>query len=904
MSVPILSTKLYIPPPRPDVVVRSGLLDRLDDGLRAGARLTVLSAPAGFGKTTLITSWIYDADRATASRSVAWLSLDQDDSDPTRFFAHFIAALRQIDPGIGRTALSLLGTPQALDTGGLMASLVMELAEVSDPWLLVLDDYHTVSAPGVHAALSHLLTQSLASMHIVIATRESPELPLPRMRVRGEVSELDATDLRFSEAETASYLKRLVSMPVTEDVATAVFARTEGWAAGIHLLALVLRRSAARGDESPADVLHRLSGGSRFIADYVASEVLAQQPEDVRRFLRATSVLDQMTGVLCDALTGGADGARRLAELASANLFLTGLDSEGAWYRYHALFAEVLRGALSPDEEAALRLRASAWYESQGMPDRAVRHALAAGRLSGDLSYAEALIGRSAEETARTGQPLAVRAWLEALPEDHVRAEGVLATIRAYILAMTGDLNGADDYSRAAYAALTHQARSDGASDSVVSQRLGKVWALRSFVALLKEQDDRAALRHSQQALAALPETEVSWRVLALWSRAEAFERLDRLSDAIEALREAQRTGRMMRETLFTIVAECGLIKLLNDHGRRREALALGKEAARRYSDVHGNPLPLSGLIYSHVGILHYEGGDLTQARRCHQQAEALGHRLGLDYELVYAEALAASTWFALGERQRAMEVVRAGYQHTSGGGYADAAWFLAWEANFALWSGDLLTARRWAQREALTPRDRPRLLRIEQHIAFARLLIAERRLADARHWLARLESFATEHGLYRWLVSVNVLQARVLDRLGDRPSALETMFRAVRTAASEGYVQPFICEGPRVFALVGRVRDVAPRFVDRVLAMAGTTEGLSAYLSPREPNQGLIEPLTARELEVLRLIAGGRSNREIAETLVIALGTVKRHTNHIYTKMGVHRRTEAVARARELGIL
>jgi LuxR family maltose regulon positive regulatory protein len=387
--------------------------------------------------------------------------------------------------------------------------------------------------------------------------------------------------------------------------------------------------------------------------------------------------------------------------------------------------------------------------------------------------------------------------------------------------------------------------------------------------------------------------------VLALWTRAEAQERLDHLDAAIDALWAAQRLGRSMPKTLLGVVAEGGLVKLLNDHGRRRDALALCEDAVAHYCDDTGEPVPLVGFMYSQMGGLYYEANELQAAAEAHARALALSESLGLAYELVYQRALAAPTWFAAGEPDRALAALRAGYRESSQKGYADVDWFLAWEASIRLWQGDYVFVRHWAATTGLSPQSPPRLLRIEQHITYARFLIAERRYADARHWLGRLESFTREHGLHRWLMTVRIQQAVVAERLGDRNSARSLLTLAIRGAAPEGYVRPFLVEDARIPVLLDDLRDVAPDFVDRIRAGAARSTPHVASAMPE-----LTEPLTDRELEVLQMIAAGASNREIAEDLVITVGTVKRHTNHIYGKLGVHSRTEAVARARGLGLL
>ena len=906
MPVPILPTKLYIPPPRADLVARPRLLDRLDAGLVAGRRLSLIAAPAGFGKTTLVTAWLYSAHRPIAARAVAWLSLDEGDADPARFFAHLIAALQQIDGGVGRAAQSLLGTPQPPALTSWVTSLISDLTRVDTPFVLVLDDYHLVAASPAHEAVSFLIEHAPPLAHVVILSRDEPGFALARMRVRGEVTEIGARDLRFTRDEVAAFLRRpsaggsAAPHDWTPQQVEAIAARTEGWPAGVQLLALSLRR---RGDEALPTDLDSLTGDRRYVADYLVSEVLERQPQPVREFLLHTAILDTMTAPLCDALTGRGDSARLLAELDAANLFIVALDDRGIWYRYHRLFAEVLRDRLPEATQTRLHHRAMDWYQAHGLQARAIDHALALGRITGDLADAERLIRVAAEPTARRGELLTARSWLDALPDVRVRADGQMATDKGWILAMSGDLAGAAEYAAAAEAAFCEADVDACAHDGGLRRNLGKLRALRGFVVLLSDRTYASPLLSSvveltQDALDLLAEDQGPWRVLALWSQAEALERLDRVAEATATLREAQRLGRTIHETLFVIVAEGGLVKSLNDQGRRREALVTCAEAIEHYTGPDGVALPLAGLLYSQLGVLHYEGGALDAAEAAHARAIALAEQLGLAYELTYAHALAAPTWHAQGRSDAALAALQAGYRHASQHGYADVGWFAAWEANIRLRQGDFVFARKWAEHAGFTPRDTPGLMRMEPHLTYARVLLVRRRLPEARQWLARLEVFCREHGLFRWLITTLILQAIAVDRLGDRQSACDLLASALRMAAPEGYVRAFLDEEARVRTLLRDLREVAPAFVDQVLAAPGAAGYPAGALPP------LAEPLTDRELEVLHLIAAGFSNQEIAERLVIARGTVKRHINNLYGKLHAHRRTEAVARARELGLI
>lgn len=896
MALPIMPTKLYIPPPRPDLVARPRLLDRLDGGLQAGSQLTVVMGPAGSGKTTLITSWIYSPTRSIASRALAWLSLDRDDNDPVRFLSHLIAALRQFDPRVGRGVESLLGSPQMPALRGLMGSLMAELASATTPGVLVLDDYQLVTATEIHEAIERFLAYQPAQIHLVVISRERPPFALAPMRVRDVVTEIDGRDLRFTREETKRLLEEALGSPLPDESVDQALARTEGWAAGLQLLLLAARRRPEATPTLPSSVPASLTDGDPYVADYLIAEVLPQQPADIQTFLRDTSLLTQLSGSLCDHVARREGSDALLADLAAKGFFVVPLDTQGRWYRYHRLFAEVLSGTLIPERQESVHRRALTWYDQNAMPAYAIHHALAVGELSDDWQAAARLIRRHGEDTARRGEVITVKGWLEALPERLVDTDAGLVTMKAWLAAMSGDLVDADALARVAGDLLEtdpEPAAPTGRSSAA------KLQAVRSFVVLLKDGDNVRATTLADEALRQLPERAVDWRILALWTRAEAQERLNHLTAAIDALWEAQRLGRSKRETLFAVVVEGGLVKSLNDQGRRRDALAVCQDALRHYRDAQGAPLPLVGYIFSQLGVLEYEANELAAAQATHAQALALAEPLGLAYELVYQRALAAPTWYALGEAEGALAALREGYQQAVQDGYADPDWFLAWETNIRLWQGDIVFARHWARQAGLSPEDEPCLLRIEHHITYARYLVVERRDNEARRWLASLERFTRTHDLYRWLITVNILQAILADRTGDRASAQDLLTRAVQTAAPEGYLRPFLVEGTRAVALLSHLRGVAPDFIDRV---RGAADATNVRIGTQVP--ALVEPLTERELEVLKLIAAGAANREIAEQLVIAVGTVKRHTNHIYGKLQVHSRTEAVARARELGLL
>jgi LuxR family maltose regulon positive regulatory protein len=894
MTTPLLTAKLYIPPPRPNLVPRPGLFQQMDEGLRLGRRLSLVSAPAGFGKTTLVAEWV-----CSLAHEVAWISLDEGDNDLAQFLTYLIAALQQVEGKIGRAVQQMLLSPQLPPVQTLVAALINDIAAAGTALVLVLDDLHLVNLPDVHQVLDLFLERQPPTMHLVISTRQDPPLLLHQLRARGQVTEIRERDLRFTAAEAADFMQRTMGLCLSAEVVIALEARTEGWVTGLQLAAIAFQsqglgpQATARPEdmEKVQDFVEAFAGDDRYVADYLIGEVLQRQPEAVRAFLRQTAILDRLTAPLCDAVTGREDSRAVLDRLDKKNLFLIPLDHRREWYRYHRLFAEVLQATLDRETLAPLHLRAASWHEAHGSMGQAIQHALAYASISGSWEGAERLIGLAAEETIHSGGLSALRSWLDALPDERLRANGELATYRGWVLALSGEMALAEEHATAAEDSL----RRTGAP----AEEWGKLLALRSFVAVLAHQDYGQAIELSASALEALGEDQLRWRIMALWAQAESQERTREITEAIATLREAQEALYILGSQVFAMPIDLFLASALHSNGRRCEALAVCEEALARYSEEMRRSSPVVGLIYSQLGMLHYEANQLDLARHYLERGVALGERLSLGGDLAFSYGYYAPVLHALGETDEALEFLEKAYQLALQTGLTDTDWSLARAANIHLQGGDLAAAGRWAEAAGLSPEDELQYVRIESHLVYGRLLLAQGRLSDARRWLGRLGAFARERGLVRWLLTVQILQALLAERSGDRAAARECLGQSLSIAVPQDYYRAFLDEAPQISALLRDVRQVAPSFIDRVLEYAG-----AAGSGPVAAAQLLIEPLTGRELEVLGLIALGLSNRDIGERLFIATGTVKRHINNIYGKMGVRSRTQAIARARELGLL
>lgn len=927
MLTSLVVTKLYIPPTRPNLVARPRLLAQLDEGLRAGKRLALLSAPAGFGKTTLITEWV-----CAAAREIAWLSLDEGDNSPLQFLAYLIAALQQADGRIGRSVQTLLqpaGLAQTNVTAlnRLIAPLIADIAAAGTPLVLVLDDYHFITNDAVHDITRFLLENQPPIMHTVINTREDPPLPLPRLRARNQIVELRERDLRFTAEEAAAFLSQTMRLTLSPQIVEALEARTEGWIAGLQLAALALQDMATR-QGNLADTrtfIAAFSGDNRYVLDYLVAEVLQRQASATRDFLRQTVILDRLTSPLCDAVMGRDDSQAMLERLDAANLFLIPLDHRREWYRYHRLFAETLRPTLPPATAARLHHRAALWYESQGEMPAAIQHALSGTAISTDpdlLNDAERLIRQAAEPALHSGGVTAVRGWLDALPDVRVRADIALATTKGWILALTGDVEPAESYADAAETALrqTYPNNFPNATDKrprlgeIPAADLGKLWLLRGYIALGRRDYD-CATEHIDNALRLLRKEHPHWRILGLWGMAEAQERTGDIAKAIATLREASKIGQSgdiaFENQVFAVVVEMSLAAALDSHGKRREAVALCHQTIERYTDAAGHPSPLAGLVFTRLALLHYEANQLELARQYHEKGQSLSEPLAIGSLSMFSLGIAAPILYACGETEAALDAVQRAQHFASEEALTDAHWLAATEADLRLRQGDLDAVTQWAEAMQLSPGDVPQYLRIEEHLVYARLLLAEGQITDARQWLSRLERFTQERGLGRWLISVYIVQALTEEAAGYQPTALERLTRGVKLAAPQDYVRVFLDEDPRVLAMLPDVKRAAPAFVEQVLAEGGAVRDRPQRVSPttlaRDHNpalSALIEPLTEREIEVLRFLALGFSNKEIAAKLFIATATVKQHLKSIYSKLDVHNRTEATHRAGEFGLL
>ncbi len=877
MPSPLLKTKLHIPPTRLNPVPRPRLIEKLNEGLTRP--LTLISAPPGFGKTTLLTAWLEQS-----TRPAAWFSIDERDNDLARFLAYLVAALETVQAGIGRQSLNRLHSRRAPALESIMTLLSNDIAAIPhDPstplgagFVLVLDDYHLIELQAIHEAMGFLLDRLPPPMHLVIATRADPPLPLARLRARGQLVELRAPDLRFSPDEAAAFLNERMGLNLTSEQIAALDARAEGWIAGLQLAALSMQ-----GRQDIAGFVNAFAGSHRFVLDYLTEEVLRRQTPEIQSFLLQTSILDQMNASLADAITGRNDGAQALAQLEKANLFVVPLDDKREWYRYHHLFDDLLQNRLQesqPEQIVELHRRASAWYEQNGFVNEAIDHALAAQ----EFKRAARLIEQIAPALLIRSEDRTLRNWLAALPETLIQANPSLGVWYATALAGSGNFDLME-------ARLSHL--DDAQLDPLVH---GVAALMRATVALLRS-DLPHAIEAAHHALATTtvtdstdPQAEFS-NITALFLTmllAEAETAAGKLRNAAASyhrqIEMRASTTLVDFSSIFSGYAHVRLAELFYEWNEL-DAAAQHAEQGLAIARLERNEEFESYALIALAQIKQAQG-DLAGAIELGKQAMTLARKRNVPVEIRF---IAARHVKILIQQDRLDDAAQAARE---------------------IPADDLAT---WFMQGAQAP------------VANARLLIARREFDRAAPALEQLQVQTQASGETRMLIEVLALLALARHGQGDDAQATTTLTRALSLAEPEGYVRTFVDLGEPMKFMISDLRfqiDTNPEnqplveYVNRLLAAFPVavveTNHKSETLAPAASagvinlKSSMAEPLSERELAVLRLIDQGLSNPEIADRLVVAVSTVKTHINNIYGKLGVASRTQALARAREIKLL
>jgi LuxR family maltose regulon positive regulatory protein len=877
MATPLLTTKLHVPPTRLELVSRPRLLERLSADPKR--KLTLVSAPAGYGKTTLVTEWLNSAEGP-----FSWLSLDDSDNDPARFLAYLVAALQKIDPRMGRSAEAMLLAPRPPAPESILTALINDITGGDSPFALVLDDYHLISTLSIHQQLAFLVDHQPPQMHLVIATREDPPLPLSRWRARGQMLELRQADLRFTPEETAEFLGRVMGLDLSGAEVGALHRRTEGWIAGLQLTALSLQ-----GRDDIDNLVQSFTGSHRYILDYLMEEVFGLQPADVQDFLLKTSILDRLTAPLCDALTGRDDSHELLLTMEQANLFIVPLDESREWYRYHRLFADLLRHrlrtAVADEVTTSLHEEASEWYEANGFADEAVHHSLA-GR---HWERAAILISDASDALMKRGEMVTLLRWFQGLPEDVVRGSPSLCCDYSWPLILTGQLEAAESYLR--------QAEEAGREDSVL---LATVLTAQAHIARARG-DDQRTIELSQRVLPLLPQEAFSERSVVAVNLGIAHCNMGNLAEAEQALEEALRAGERSANLFVKLVALHFLGRVQAARGGLRHAADYCRQVLG--GEQEGVPLLPLALAHNDLGALLYEGNHLGSGGEHLQKSLDLSRRSG-DLEVQIASyRMLALLRQAQGQESAALEAIQEGHRlaHASDIPPLVPSRNAACHVQIALAQCDLATATHYAAeiaQDADAFSFHPRL-----NLSQARLLLAQGKKEEAAQRLEACYERAAQAGLRWGMLRVRVLQALAAPTPA---AALPFVSEALTWGGPEGFIRSFVDEGESLIPLLRRAatQGLARQYVKKLLSAFEADARRRAGEEALPPAQPLIEPLSERELEVLRLVAEGLSNQEIADRLVISVGTVKTHVHNILGKLDVRGRTQAAVRARDLDLI
>ncbi len=860
MRSSLLSTKTGIPRLRADIVDRASLINRIKAGL--DCPLTLVSAPAGYGKTTLLAALIHQPD--STQLKVAWLSLDEGDNDPIRFWTHFISALQTKQSHIGNIVPEMLRAPEFPDIQSLLTQLINEIAgsETSiQPYILILDDYHLIEEQTIHKDLCFVIEHIPWQLRLVISTRADPPLPLARLRARGQLSEFRAQDLRFTMKETDTLLNSTMGLGLSDEEVAAIDARTEGWIASLQMAAISMQRR----EDIPAFIA-AFTGTHRHVLDYLTEEVLNRQAADTRTFLLETSILDRMSGPLCDAVTGRQDGQEMIEHLENANLFLVPLDSERLWYRYHHLFSSMLVSRLqrlNPERVAELRKRAAIWFQQNGFMEEAISQALT----TSDFELSSELIEKAAPAALVLAEIGTLLNWLVKLPETTVQTHPGLCVFYAFALTRVGRMDAA-------------QAWLMRAEGTALPRFLKTLATMTQAMIATAHQDDRRTMELLAQVLAD---------------------------------KESLSNAGITTEAIYSLAAKLGaatiLVEAQETHGQLRRAIEtcqLGLSLVRDKA-LEAPLLSMAGLLHVRFARILCERNELEGATQHIMAAKEIGPRSGNRQIQACISIVLGLIRQAEGDDKAALDLMREAEQIAASGSQLPRASNLPWRLRFWFAQGNFSAAARLIQAYEPTPdigRGGPLVALLQETvgITLGHISLCEGKFSEAETLLARVQLEAEQAGRMGNVIEILLLRVLAAQALGNIPQAIDMLSRALKLAEPEGYIRVFVDLGMPMAGLLKEAasQGVTSNYVRELLSVFEKRKHHTKTLA----YQPLIEPLTDRELEVLRLLADGSSNEEIAERLVLTTGTVKTHAHNIYAKLGVRGRVQAIKRATSLNLL
>ena len=894
MSPLLLKTKLHIPPVRADSVRRGRLFECLEAGLKC--KLTLLSAPAGFGKTTLLSGWLSERQLP-----VAWLSLEPEDNVFARFWFYLVAALQTIDAALAESMLPALRSPQPPPMETFLTSLIEELRLVTVPFVLVLDNFQAIEDAQIQDGLLFLLEHQPPGMHLVLSTRADPPWPLARFRAGGEMVEIRVDDLRFSAEETAEFMNFRMGLGLAAEDVALLDEHTEGWIAGLQLAVLSMQ-----GQPDKAAFIRAFSGSHRFILDYLVEEVLDQQPAERREFLLKTSLLSRMNAPLCDALLQQNNSRAILKQLEEANLFLIPLDDERRWYRYHPLFAEMLRGTLSQESASLvpeLHRRASQWYARYGMLPEAVSQAF----MAGEAAYVAQLI----EENALMAVMIfnehlpALVGWMNALPEALQRSRPWLALGRAWVLAYAGELDAAEAIVLEIEQTLSALPEEPGARVLHPQHLAGYLAAIRGYCHFMKG-ESRGAAERMCMAGPLLPETDVLARVFTAIVLAASKGLEGDLEGGLGVLSEALRFESEAQSPLLAILVLCEVAGLQILAGRLTQVIATCQQAlqlAQDYERLMGVAPPHIGFAHTRLSYALREQNDLQGAVRHAQEGARISRNWGQKDSLCISYTYLAYAYQAAGSSAEAIRMIQNARQVSRTVSSSFDAHTAAYEAQLHARLDQTTLLLRWREESGLSCEEKLPFRRLREYLVYARALLVEGSLPACQALLGRILENAGAAGSRLYRIEASILQALAFQAQGELQQAKFLLVQALSLGESEGYVRLFVDEGLPIRPLLqaaarsGPSSIYAARLLEVLASESQTADRFGAEPSPQAPSE-LRSLLTARELEILRLLSAPQSIPQIAAELCIETSTLRTHLRNIYDKLGVHSRLEAVARS------
>lgn len=869
MTTTVLTTKFHFPSLRSQVVARSRLIESLNSAFQR--KLTLVSAPAGFGKTTLVSEWL-----AVSKHPAAWLSLDKADRQIPRFLTYLVHAVRQVHPHLGTSILEMLQSQQSPPSEIILTILLNELVQHPVEFVLILDDYHLISSPLVDNALAFLLEHLPPQIHLIVVTREDPDLALARLRSRGELHELRANDLRFTATEAREFLNRRMGLKLSENDIQALLTRTEGWIAGLQLAAISMQGKAEVGA-----FIQSFTGNHRFVMDYLLEEVLEQQTPAIQTFLLYTSILDRFCGELCEALIPDlpVSGQEMLEYLEKANLFLIPLDDARSWYRYHHLFADLLRQRLErlANYDVGIRInelhiRASEWHEKAGWEIEAFHHAT----LANDIDRAERLIAGNGMPLHFRGAGAVVMSWLSSLPETVLEERPSLWITHAMVLTFSGQpLQDIHSKLQAVEALLKNRPQ-----DQQTKDLIGQIAAIRAMLAIPHNEIDIIA-EMSKRALEFLHPDNLPVRTNSAWTLAYAYQVQGNYAAANQAYADVIRISEASNNLMAKHAAMLGLGTIQEAQNQLHRASATFLDAIRAVGDPS---MPTLCTAHWSLAKINYEWNELEIAQNHALESIRLGQMLKTVEVAASGHVVLARIHFARGKLEEAITSLQAAEEFLNRHNFTQSLSEIAAErVRIALRKGDFATAAQLAESDDIP-------------LSRVRVQLAQGKISTALENLSTLSEQSIQEDQVAVLLRVRVLQVVALQLSGQIQAAVETLKDALLLAEQGGFIRLFVDEGLPMKQVLSQAlaQGMMQEYVRKILAAFDTTAN----------GYSLIEPLSERELEILKLVAEGRSNREISEQLFLALDTVKGHNRRIYAKLQVQRRTEAIARARELGLL